>query len=680
MSPTDEGATLMARYPLKKEKIIKKSIPLLIALALVGLPALSILGMISQLLALAVFIGLICLAVLVVYYQLSYYKNYFYDLTGDGLVIGKGVISTWRITVPNHKVQDVYLDQDLLDRVFGLYDLHLSTATGVSSREAHIDGVSRESAEKMRAILLDWVSGTQGVMAQNQKVQVSEEALKTFRPERSALLLRVAFSTFFTSLVFAVIFFPLVLLFPFIAIFMYFDYSAMRYELRRNGVFIRTSFFFPKESIYLYRNIQDVQSLQTMLDRIIGVHTLTVKTMTDVSAANANLMFIRSSDAPAIREEILSMVRKAGEAPSQANIQVGTPIPSSGAMRIPAPSKIAPQMDLIAMPFQNHFMKSAIYGLLINGAFVVLGCFFISLLTGAVFGMSGISSLLILLFMLVLLGLGVALLACIRAYIAQISYYYEISKDYVKTRIKFISVSERQIPFSKVQDMEKLVSFSDSFCGLADIKLETGSKEYAAKAGAVSMSTENESVRSLANSDANALKEMLARQMLVSLKGLGVDSLVSRIPLSKKKPLKKTTGWAIYLFALLFILIAVRILFSFSALDLVILSEIAISILALGAKYLYELEYYKRYHYDMNNDVLVIKKGVFGYREITVPLTKIQDVFVDRDILDLVFDLYDVYISTATSRSIMNAHIDGLDEKGAEETALLIARKISEKK
>ena len=53
--------------------------------------------------------------------------------------------------------------QDILDRLLGIYDVHISTATVSSGRAAHIDGVEKDCAEKVRKIILDriiskWVS------------------------------------------------------------------------------------------------------------------------------------------------------------------------------------------------------------------------------------------------------------------------------------------------------------------------------------------------------------------------------------------------------------------------------------------------------------------------------------------------------------------------------------------
>ncbi len=92
------------------------------------------------------------------FYEKWYYAVYFYDLTPDYIVIRKGPITPSEITIPYERIQDVYVDQDLLDRIFGLYDVHLSSATISSGMAAHIDGVEKEAADGLRKELLETVS------------------------------------------------------------------------------------------------------------------------------------------------------------------------------------------------------------------------------------------------------------------------------------------------------------------------------------------------------------------------------------------------------------------------------------------------------------------------------------------------------------------------------------------
>lgn len=647
MSQTD---SLVKKYPLKKIKIIKKTSGIVLS-AFVGLLFVAFLLIFIINLFIGILVSLALFAVLIVFafiYESVYYKNYFYDLTEDGLVIGKGVINSWRITVPMHKVQEIYLDQDLLDRVFGLYDLHLSTATDVSGREAHIDGLGKSDAEKLREILFEWIGG------KSSETQPSE----VFRPKLVGILIQNALMW---GLFLLLAFPPLVLLLPFLLVFSYLDYTVTRYELRKDGVFIRTGFFIPKESTYLYRNIQDVSDDQTIFDRIVGVHTLSVKTMTGASAVGARMNSLSEPDALKLRNLVLERSRNAAKL---------TELKTTPNLKM-AKKPIA--IQTMVMPYKNEFMRSAHYNAILGGVtwagIGILAFIFVSLLFSIGTGVIAVLFCIGAVFLLVTGNyLG--------AIISEMSYKYELTPDFVQITIKFLSSTKKQIPFGKIQDIEKHISFSNSFAKLANIELETGSKEYISKGETVTSGvTANEMITCLQDKDAESLKQIIAKAIGVSLEGLGVNPLVAQIPLDKKKPIKKTLWWVIYLAGGLLILTALTFLQLFGLLFLV--AAITFSVITIAVKYIYEVEYYKKYHYDLNQDVLVIRKGVFGSRELTVPLNRIQDVFIDRDLLDLVFGLYDIYISTATSRSVLNAHIDGLDGKNTEKVALLLVNSIA---
>jgi putative membrane protein len=79
---------------------------------------------------------------------------------GDQFItIKKGVFAPTEIHVQYQKIQDVYVDQDILDRIMGLYDVHIASATVTSGIEAHIDGVEHEVAEGLKSFLLGKIGG-----------------------------------------------------------------------------------------------------------------------------------------------------------------------------------------------------------------------------------------------------------------------------------------------------------------------------------------------------------------------------------------------------------------------------------------------------------------------------------------------------------------------------------------
>lgn len=159
------------QFPLSYKKIIKKTLASTIGLAILfiilcffTLPLWIALqkggGFINFIFGVGALLSLIFLAILILIaylYQRWYFAVYFYDLNNDFIVIRKGPITPREITIPYERVQDIYVDQDIFDRIFGLYDVHLSSATISSGMEAHIDGVEKTAAEGLRNLLLQTV-------------------------------------------------------------------------------------------------------------------------------------------------------------------------------------------------------------------------------------------------------------------------------------------------------------------------------------------------------------------------------------------------------------------------------------------------------------------------------------------------------------------------------------------
>ena len=152
------------QFPLSTKKGLKKTITGTLVWMILLLIILGVLVAVSSsgadtggwigIATLGIF-GLMFFILLVVYlYQRWYYAVYFYDLTPDYIVIKKGPITPQEITIPYERIQDVYVDQDILDRIFGLWDVHVSTATNMSGAEAHIDGVKHDNANAIKELIL----------------------------------------------------------------------------------------------------------------------------------------------------------------------------------------------------------------------------------------------------------------------------------------------------------------------------------------------------------------------------------------------------------------------------------------------------------------------------------------------------------------------------------------------
>lgn len=159
--------SLKEKYPLEKRKPLKKTIervwffiPLYLFLILpIGYffsldNAREMSTSFGFIFLIVPLIILIVIILSVYIYELFYLKHYFYDNIGKNLIIKKGVFSINEITIPFNRLQDVYVDQDVLDRIFSLYDLHVSSATYISGWLSHIDGLNKENSEIIKKVIL----------------------------------------------------------------------------------------------------------------------------------------------------------------------------------------------------------------------------------------------------------------------------------------------------------------------------------------------------------------------------------------------------------------------------------------------------------------------------------------------------------------------------------------------
>ena len=106
----------------------------------------------SLLLAVLVFVSMIR--------EILHFYTYFYDIEGNNLVVRKGIISKFEVILSFSRITDVYVDQDLGDFLFRLYDIHLSTPTAESGSKAHINGLDKRGAVKLRKLILERINAS----------------------------------------------------------------------------------------------------------------------------------------------------------------------------------------------------------------------------------------------------------------------------------------------------------------------------------------------------------------------------------------------------------------------------------------------------------------------------------------------------------------------------------------
>jgi len=163
--------TLRETYPLEIRKPLKKTIEgigkFIFIIIIIGFYLFvgrnDIFQNLNILKVVYILIGIFILIIILKYiYEIFYMKYYFYDLVGKNLIIKKGVFSRNEITLPINRLQDVYVDQDILDRIFRLYDVHVSSATIISGNLSHIDGLNKENAETIKNLILSSIHKENG--------------------------------------------------------------------------------------------------------------------------------------------------------------------------------------------------------------------------------------------------------------------------------------------------------------------------------------------------------------------------------------------------------------------------------------------------------------------------------------------------------------------------------------
>jgi membrane protein YdbS with pleckstrin-like domain len=255
-------------------------------------------------------ISWIIILLLYAWYIRVYIRTYFYNAGDNFITIRKGVFTQTEIHVQYLKIQDVYVDQDLTDRLLGIYDVHIASATASSGIEAHNDGVDKDIAESIKNYLLNKITGHSHQQTQNPLVQTPTNSRVSFSsaervsskefPIRGIWLLRkIVFTTAYSLLVTFIVLGKLsgvasegdttIPLVSFIVIVIFFGsilwgilYPIIwrknyYFEFTRDFILIREKVLSTSEKHVPYSTIQDVIKTQNFVDRILGLSNVTIQ-------------------------------------------------------------------------------------------------------------------------------------------------------------------------------------------------------------------------------------------------------------------------------------------------------------------------------------------------------------------------------------------------------------------
>ncbi len=334
--------------PLSPRKVIKKvlssrTLPLIVILFIVG--GWAILGTIiiaqhsqnpylpplSLLMGVIAFILLLIIAGSIIY-QYYYYKLYYYDFRDEDAEIRKGVVSRATGHIRYDRLQNVYVDQDVLDRILGLYDVHYETAGEKSGFYSHVDGLIKENADKLVQFLVE--KSKSGDASQASVPQSTSGtppapsgAMNTVTLSTSTMPLSprvVAHNTLGMTILFGIVagfiaYFKhnpgsLVFVLPILIIvswiYSYVWYKNFYFEFGAERGQIRSKVIAQTISYVNYDRIQNINVRQGILARLFGLSMITIETAGERSGMMLSVSGLTQKDAEQLRDFLLAKAQQ----------------------------------------------------------------------------------------------------------------------------------------------------------------------------------------------------------------------------------------------------------------------------------------------------------------------------------------------------------------------------------
>lgn len=271
----------------------------------------------------------------VIIYEYYYYKLYYYNFTDDGAEIRKGVVSRATGHVRYERLQNLYVNQDFLDRIFGLYDVHYETAGETSGIYSHVDGLEKENADKLIQFLNEKAKNSSQtkqvikneVVAPKSTINTGQKFSRENCPMSNLVISEWVIGTLFIYLfilVFVYFIFiiksngiSLALLLVSIPIFIilsiiywyiwyknfYFSFDDEKGEIRKKVIGQYTSYIY-------YDRIQNVNMTQTIWDRMFGLYSVFIETASEGAAVfKLGIVGLKEEDANKLKDFLLKMAK-----------------------------------------------------------------------------------------------------------------------------------------------------------------------------------------------------------------------------------------------------------------------------------------------------------------------------------------------------------------------------------
>lgn len=349
-----------SNLPLSKTKIIKKTLNDLppIIFFVIGISFLLIMplvfrqdnldnltsGYIFQV-AFRIVMVFIVVFLIDLFYQYLYYRAYSYEFRDGDASISKGVVSRSTGHVNYDRLQNIYVDQDFLDRIFGLYDVHYETAGEKSAFYSHVDGLKKENADRLVEFLTNRnkPNSTQRPIEEkldmDMKENITEDDQRVITIKDCPLLqsyvwisaLKISFwlsifsaffliagcrtnDTFGSIIIFTsfLIYWITIFILLFIVTFIYMSiwYKNFSYKLDFEKGEIRSKVIGESVSYFNYDRLQNINVTQGIIERFFGMYHIYIETAGEASSLRLSIPALNKENSEKIRNFLLEKISK----------------------------------------------------------------------------------------------------------------------------------------------------------------------------------------------------------------------------------------------------------------------------------------------------------------------------------------------------------------------------------
>lgn len=441
----------------------------------------------------------------------------------------------------------------------------------------------------------------------------------------------------------------------FIFVIFYLQYLKLKvqsYELRNDGIFVRKGIISKTQALVLYSQVQDVQESQNLYQNIFGIGNLRIITMS--YNFPVVLECLNKSDMGEIRGFVLSKTSKSKEKAQPTEI-----------------SEIEEKVVSEEPSYKIHPLKKGLVAIIILTGIVILAVILLPPVLNEFFNLKFFINSVWFIFGIVIAFVFLTIL--VKSIIEQISFRLKVAKESIVIGREFLSRNFINLIYEKVQDVGLAKGLLDRLLRMSSITIETGEAFIPTSDGRSKIPLN--SISNLNEKDAVELRGIVLNKS--GIKDLKTDNLRNKFPLQNIKPLKKSLSTAFWLFVVMGILTVIiyPLEQSWGRILTFLLPILPATVFLV--KLIYEIFYFRSYQYSDNNEILILRKGVLTITEVTVPYNKIQNVFINRDIFDRIFGLYDVNLSTVGRVSQMQLHIDGVSKENSDNLKILLLHRVS---